>query len=195
MLLRHLLVAQAVLVEIGQQLALRRLEFGQQHLQDAGQFLPFQGHQRRISRRFRVLPPFLHARFETRGLSAPALGGEMLAQPAHGTMVRNAGHERFQFLNRLHPRHHFDQFLQRLDGHVLHVTGKKRLELRLRRPKRRRPQPAKRLVPRRRIAALERLEIGNIHQLEWRKGWREEPSFNSRAASSPPDPNRECPRW
>jgi len=48
-------------------------------------------------------------------------------------------------------------------GHVLDVSRKKRLQCDVRSPESCGPKPRKRRVPRRRIAALQRLEVGQLH--------------------------------
>ena len=74
-------------------------------------------------------------------------------------MMRDAGGQRPQFLNCLDLAHFGDQFLQRLNRHVLGLVREIRLEFQLRHREDHRPEPAKCLVPRISIAGLERAQV------------------------------------
>ena len=70
---------------------------------------------------------------------------------------------RLKLFDRFQLPHLLDQGFQRFDGHVLDFSREISLEGNMRRPERRRPEPGKRNVPRRRIAALECLEVRLAH--------------------------------
>ena len=71
----------------------------------------------------------------------------------------NAGGQRPQFLDGLDLAHFGNQFLQRLDGHVLGLVREIRLKLQLRHGENYRPERAKSLVPRISVTGLERAQV------------------------------------